>query len=140
MTMRSVKNLRNIYFVLILFIFPLSHLQAHEPVIVNIDDAVFFCEGKNLISISDHKEKRFKPFNFKFSFNTEQKSITYKSDDFNFSASSVVHASKIAGVVRIVAEDWQSVTDRMTLDGDNFFYFVSADKNSFLITAVCDQF
>ena len=138
--MHSLNSFRNIYFVLMLLILPISHLQAHEPSIWNIDNSVFFCEGKNVIVISEHTEKKFNPFNFKFSLDTERKAVTYKSDDFNFMASSVVYAATRTGEVSIVAEDSLSVTDRMTLSGRNFSYYTTGDKSSWLITAVCDRF
>lgn len=120
----------------------LSSLQAHEPTIYwNSDNNVFFCEGRNFIQISEHTQKNNKPFNFKFSIDTDRQVVTYKSDvkELNF-VSNLVVAYISGDKPNIVAQGTQAITGLMTLSGRNFSWSFTLNENTFLITAVCDQF
>lgn len=122
-------------------------LEAHDPVIVDIENKVFFCEGKNVIQVSQHIQKNYHSFNFKFSIDLERQTVTYKSEDFpqlNYASTLLVAYSNKnsdgSEKPTIVAHDHNSIFAFMQLSGKNFSYHHTVDGNTWLISAICDSF
>ena len=142
LAMRLTNISRNFSLTLFLLISSFSSLQAHEPTIHwNSDDNIFFCEGQNFIQISEHIQKNYTPFNFKFVIDTDRQVVTYKSEIEELNVVSTLLVAYISGnKPTIIAQDAQSVFGLMSLSGRNLSWSLALDENTWLITAVCDQF